>query len=112
MDGYLDDIVKNHRMFYEDSSKFFCGYMVNNMVFEIPYILINKDITSVEFMITIVHEVGHIEDYGELSHLSNFKVMNDYYMKSIYKEIMLKQNEKEFLDFLIKIGLHLKMHVV
>ncbi len=102
MDGYLDDMVKNHRMFYGDSSRFYAGYMAYNVVSEIPHILIDKDMNSVELMTTIVHEVGHIKDYDELSRFSNFKVMNDYYMKSIYTEVISKQNEKEFLDFLIK----------
>lgn len=102
MDRYLDDVVKNHRMFYGDSSRFYAGYMAYNEVSEIPHILIDKDMSSIEFMTTVVHEVGHIKDYSELSHLSSFKKMNDYSMNSIYTEVMSKQNEKEFLDFLIK----------
>lgn len=102
MDRYLDDVVKNQRIFYGNSSEFYVGYMAYNVVSEIPHILINKDMDSVEFMTAIVHEVGHIKDYDELFNISDFKTVNDYYMKSIYTEVVSKQNEKEFLDFLIK----------
>lgn len=102
MDRYLDDVVKNHRIFYGNSSEFYVGYMAYNVVSQIPHILINKDMNSVEFMTAIVHEVGHIKDYDELFNISDFKTVNDYYMKSIYTEVVSKQNEKEFLDFLIK----------
>ena len=102
MDRYLDDIVNNHRIFYGHPSEFYRGYMAYNVVSGIPHILIDKDMNSVDIMTAIIHEVGHIKDFDELSHLSSFKMMNDYYMNSIYTEVMSKQNEKEFLDFLIK----------
>lgn len=102
MAKYLDDVVKNHRMFYGHSSEFYAGYMAYNVVSEIPHILIDKDMNSAQLMTSIVHEVGHIKDYDELSKTSSFKMMNDYYMKSIYTEVISKQSEKQFLEFLIK----------
>lgn len=102
MDRYLDDAIKKHQIFYGDFLECYSGSMAYNEVSGIPHILTSKDMTSVEFMTVIIHEVGHIKDYDKLSHLSSFKTMSDYYMKSIYIEVLSKQNEKEFLDFLIK----------
>lgn len=101
MDGYLDDVISKKRIFYGNPSEFCVGYMAYNVVQHVPHILINKDMNSVEMMATIVHEVGHIKDNFDLFKKADFKTANDYFMKSIYSEVISKRVEKEFLEFLI-----------
>lgn len=102
MTCYLDDVISKKRIFYGNSSEFCTGYMCYNVLHKVPHILIDKDMNSVEMMMTIVHEVGHIQDSLELSKIVDFKTLNDYSMKSIYVEVISKQREKEFLDFLLE----------
>lgn len=108
MDGYLDDVIFKKRIFYEKPSEFYVGYMAYNVAHAIPHILINEDMNSVEMMTAIIHEVGHIKDCFDLFRRMDFKTVNDYYMKSIYSEVISKKTEKEFLDFLIEEGIALK----
>lgn len=102
MDKYLDDIINEKRIFKGLSSEFYAGYMAFNVVDKIPHILIDNEINSVEKMTSIVHEIGHIYDYLELYKIVDLKAVNDYYMKSIYSEVISKQTEKDFITFLLK----------
>ena len=102
MEKYLDDLIKEKRIFYGSSSEFYAGYMAFNVPHKIPHILIDKELNSVGKMTSIVHEVGHIHDFLELFKIVDLKMVNNYYMKSIYSEVISKQNEKDFITFLLK----------
>lgn len=96
------ELIKDHRLINTDAplgteltqrygATFFDGYH------HIPFVMSAKS-GSIEYLGTIVHEIGHIEDSNRL--VGN-QVLN-YYEKSVYQEVNSLYREKEFYEFLIK----------
>lgn len=77
------------------------GFVVFNICANDAYIILKKFDNTVKSMFTLMHELGHIIDFETIKNKYSLNDKNKLNMVSIYNEVMSKQYEKKFLNYLI-----------
>ncbi len=100
----LLQVVNSKTLFCKNVGLLFDGIQVFDWLDKTSYILIDKNISDMTKIISIIHELGHSYDSNNLN--SSNDLIN-YSKYSPYTEVMSKNYEKKFLDFLLdkKIGI-------
>lgn len=97
----LTDIINNRNLFEIKNINNFIGGQIFNTINSKSYIFVNKDVNVLEKMNTIIHELGHAWDSLELAKRNGI-YQQYYHYDSIYIEVISKQFEKKFLNYLIE----------
>jgi hypothetical protein len=89
------ELFKDNRIFVvEDSIEL--AYTIFDYYNNVPFMQFNNDRPTIENVVTLIHEIGHVEDDQDL-----IKKI-DYSHKSIFGEVNSLVKEKEFYDYLVE----------
>ena len=103
----LSQLLQDNRLFNVKNFEDFQFTNINGMTYWDDYnntcfVIrnIERKNTTVYDLATIVHEIGHVEDFDRVGK-SNFKNARNYMYFSILHEVNAIYREKEFIEFLI-----------
>lgn len=96
------NLIQDHRLITipaEDENDYYhLGITYIDVYHNTPFVIAYKFNNDIEYLGTLVHEIGHIED---ISKISDNRLLN-YSEKSIYPEVNSLYREKRFYEFLIR----------
>lgn len=98
------DSFKNDNRIYISDQHSCCAQTTYDWYNSLAFILIGFSDKTIENLVSLVHELGHIEDELDLSDSKKI----DYRDKSIFTEVHSLYREKQLYDFLLTSGLYVE----
>lgn len=91
--------LKSNNCFFNISKKTdYCASTYSDYYNKVDFIVFRNQKQSLETLATLIHEIGHVEDF---KNMSSSKLV-DYTYRSPFSEVHSLKEEKQFYDYLLK----------
>lgn len=104
----LEKLIKHKRIFNIEYDMPYDGYTLFDNKLKKCNIFINEEPDSIDSMVTLIHELGHVMDFKKLIESKSQKDCCNSYTTAIYYEVMSLMYERDFIDYLIKNNIYKK----
>lgn len=101
----LDKLIRGKRIHKVPLYSETRGYTISNYYNDKYHVFVGID-EDIYSMITLIHELGHVDDSKNIYHSFSKKEAYGYYKKSLFIETISSLYEKDFANFLIEEKIH------